>query len=169
MAPVLKAMFTSEGFFAPQVVGTQIKNPVEYVVGVVRSLQGDLDVNHYANAAAAMGMELYNPPDVSGWKGGEDWNQQFHAPRTNPTGARTCWQGSQWNGVRARYEKIISDNFFSKNDELVDHFLVRFMHRVPDGKLRPTLMAFLQADTRRRAWCACPVLKEKRNCADWSD
>ncbi len=149
IAPTLKAMFLSPGFFAPQAVGTQIKNPIEYVVGVVRSLNADItDLKGFADAASAMGMDLYNPPDVSGWKGGEEWISTFTLLERIRFVRGLVAKGR--NGMVAGLDvnKIISENFISTNAELVDHFLIRFMHRIPQGNLRPTVLSFLNAGTR---------------------
>jgi uncharacterized protein (DUF1800 family) len=58
---------------------TTIKSPAEVVAGAVRALglgrpasqTGDLD--KLAAACSEMGQQLFNPPDVSGWKGGATW------------------------------------------------------------------------------------------------
>ena len=56
-----------------------IKSPAELVAGAARGLglarrgldSADLDV--LARACSEMGQALFNPPDVSGWKGGVTW------------------------------------------------------------------------------------------------
>lgn len=149
IAPTLKAMFLSPGFFSPQAVGTQIKSPIEYIVGVARSLKADItDVKIYADAAAAMGLDLYNPPDVSGWKGGEEWISTFTLLERIRFVRTLVAKGRGGFVAGLDTSKIISDNFISTNAELADHFLLRFLHRIPQGNLRPTLLAFLAAGTR---------------------
>lgn len=145
---VLRAMFTSPAFFDPRYVARQIKNPIEFVVGLVRALEAPLDVQDYADAAAAMGMELYNPPDVNGWPGGEEWISSFtlleRIRLVRQLVARG--QGGIVGGLDTR--KIISGNFIGNNDELADHFLLRFLHRIPEGNLRAELLKYLAAGTR---------------------
>ncbi|HJN13441.1 MAG TPA: DUF1800 domain-containing protein [Pirellulaceae bacterium] len=74
LAPLLKTMFLSEEFNGPKAMGTQIKSPVQLVVGVLRSL-GVKQANYTALAAAtqSMGQELLQPPNVKGWDGGSAW------------------------------------------------------------------------------------------------
>ena len=149
IAPAMRAMFTSPAFFAPHAVGRQIKSPIEYVVGVVRSLKADItDVKSYADAAAAMGQDLYNPPDVSGWKGGEEWISTFTLLERIRFVRTLVGKGRDGFVAGLDVNKIIRDGFISTNAELVDHFLIRFLHRVPQGNLRPTLLSFMTAGTR---------------------
>jgi len=161
MAPTLKAMFLSPGFFAPQSVGTQIKSPIEYVVGVAKSLRADLtDVKAYADAAAAMGMDLYNPPDVSGWKGGEEWISTFTLLERIRFVRGLVAKGKAGQVAGLDTNQIIKENFISTNVELADHFLLRFMHRIPKGNLRPTLMSFLTAGTRAPSVLRLPAAEK---------
>jgi hypothetical protein len=75
IAPVLKNLFLSEEFYSPRAMGTQIKCPVQLVVGAMR----DLGVKRLANAGLLdnavreMGQELFEPPDVKGWRYGRPW------------------------------------------------------------------------------------------------
>src|SRR6185436_18117813 len=57
--------------------------------------------------------------------------------------------------------KIISENFISTNPELVDHFLIRFLHRIPQGNLRPTLLGFLTAGTRMPSVVRLPQVERE--------
>jgi uncharacterized protein (DUF1800 family) len=51
-----------------------VKSPVELVVGLVRQSQGELTVpTAGAVALAGMGQNLFSPPNVRGWPGGEAW------------------------------------------------------------------------------------------------
>ncbi len=146
---VVKAMFMSPAFFAPEHVGNQIKNPIEFVVGTVRSLHAPHDdVQSYADAAAAMGMDIYNPPDVSGWAGGEAWISSFTLLERIRLVRGLVDQGKGGMVCGLDTGKLIADNFMSDNAELVDHFSVRFLHRKPPEKLKKTLSEYLAAGAR---------------------
>jgi uncharacterized protein (DUF1800 family) len=70
----LCGLLTSEAFYAPENRGLLTKSPVELVVGTLR--QFDLRPGEpvpFAVAAAAMGQNLFSPPNVKGWPGGEAW------------------------------------------------------------------------------------------------
>src|SRR5207302_948187 len=54
----------------------RVKNPVEWSVGITRTLEVPRDnVNLLALAAACerQGQDLFHPPNVKGWDGGKNW------------------------------------------------------------------------------------------------
>ena len=87
--------------------GVTIKTPAEYVAGSMRLLQltgapAPTDQprrNHFdeiVSACNAMSQELFEPPDVSGWKGGARW-------------ANTAATLARYN-FAARVGKLVTDN-----------------------------------------------------------
>src|SRR5262249_7094627 len=63
----------SRAFFAPANLGTQVRGPLEYLVGTARALeQFDHPPSTLALAdwAARLGQDLFYPPNVGGWPGG---------------------------------------------------------------------------------------------------
>ncbi len=51
-----------------------VKSPVDLVIGLVRQTNGELgNATGTAVAMAAMGQNLFAPPNVRGWPGGEAW------------------------------------------------------------------------------------------------
>jgi uncharacterized protein (DUF1800 family) len=78
LKPVLSALFKSAHFFDPANVGCQLKNPVDFTVGVMRQFTvafpaSDNVVTQYAMwdyvraRASSMQMNLCDPPNVAGW------------------------------------------------------------------------------------------------------
>lgn len=74
MKPLLRQIFRSRAFYAPEVMARKIKSPVELVVGLYRAVgldsQGAFGLSF---AAQALGQSLMDPPNVKGWPGGRDW------------------------------------------------------------------------------------------------
>ena len=84
---VVRSIFTSPLFYSDRSMFRLMKSPVEYIVGAVRILNAEFqDIGigggfsttpqqpqQLYQAAAAMGMNLLAPPDVSGWRFGEAW------------------------------------------------------------------------------------------------
>jgi len=70
----LQALLTSESFYAAENRGVLVKSPVDLVVGTMRQfgMQPGQPVP-FAVAAAGMGQNLFSPPNVKGWPGGEAW------------------------------------------------------------------------------------------------
>jgi uncharacterized protein (DUF1800 family) len=74
VAALLKTLFRSRAFYAVESLGAQIKSPVEFVVSTVRRLAVAPPSGAFlAEAAAALGQDLLNPPNVKGWDGGFAW------------------------------------------------------------------------------------------------
>jgi uncharacterized protein (DUF1800 family) len=75
---MVRTMFTAPEFYSGTTRSGHIKSPTEFVVTALNSLGlGTADLSPYPRALAAMGQELFNPPNVGGWPGGATW--------TNPT------------------------------------------------------------------------------------
>ncbi|MDX9911032.1 MAG: DUF1800 domain-containing protein [Phycisphaerales bacterium] len=74
LRPVLRRMFLSRAFYAPDVMAQQIKSPVVLVVGAIRSLQTPVrDLSTLSDAMELMGQDIFLPPSVKGWDGGRAW------------------------------------------------------------------------------------------------
>ena len=70
----LRALLTSDAFYAPQHRATLVKSPVDLVVGTLRQFQfATGDVQPFALVVAQLGQNLFSPPNVKGWPGGEAW------------------------------------------------------------------------------------------------
>lgn len=74
MTPVLGFLLRSRIFFSEHAYRRRVKSPTEYVVGMVKAL----DANQIATETLATSMEnlgqmLFEPPNVKGWDGGQDW------------------------------------------------------------------------------------------------
>lgn len=74
LRPMLKNLFMSEEFYSSETMASQIKSPVQLVIGSLRDL-GIKDVSYatLGSAVAGMGQELFGPPNVKGWEGGRFW------------------------------------------------------------------------------------------------
>ena len=72
--PVLRTMFKSSAFYSEKAVRTQVKSPVQWLVSTIKA--GALDVPPpflVSRGLAALGQDLFNPPNVKGWDGGLTW------------------------------------------------------------------------------------------------
>ena len=70
---VLRAIFLSPVFSSEKAYRALIKSPAEFVIGSIRSLGGTIAPRQVAGLMARMGQDLFNPPSVKGWDGGEGW------------------------------------------------------------------------------------------------
>jgi uncharacterized protein (DUF1800 family) len=71
---VLRELMLSDAFWARENRGTLVKSPVEFVVGTLRQLEVQPASGlPFALVAAGMGQNLFSPPNVKGWPGGNVW------------------------------------------------------------------------------------------------
>jgi uncharacterized protein (DUF1800 family) len=74
VAPVVRTILSSRAFYSPRAMRTQIKSPVQLVVGTARLLELDgAQMAPMTRAADLMGQALFYPPNVGGWPRGESW------------------------------------------------------------------------------------------------
>lgn len=73
VAWLVRSLLASRAFYSAESYRSLVKSPVDYVVGVVRALGAKPDFEACARACGAMGQELFEPPGVQGWAGGEAW------------------------------------------------------------------------------------------------
>lgn len=71
---MMRALFSSTWFYDTNNIGCKIKSPIEFLVGMARTLNLT-----FGNARAvlypqnALGQILFKPPNVAGWPGGQAW------------------------------------------------------------------------------------------------
>jgi uncharacterized protein (DUF1800 family) len=70
----LRGLLLSDAFWSADNRGTLVKSPVELVVGTLRQLEvAPGSAMPFAVASSGMGQNLFSPPNVKGWPGGETW------------------------------------------------------------------------------------------------
>jgi uncharacterized protein (DUF1800 family) len=70
----LRELLLAPAFWAPETRGALIKSPVDLVVGTMRTLDFQVgDPLPLALVVAQLGQNLFSPPNVRGWPGGEAW------------------------------------------------------------------------------------------------
>lgn len=70
----LKGILLSDAFYAAENRGAMIKSPVDLIVGSLKHL--DIKVSSTESLVPVLrqlGQDLFNPPNVKGWPGGEVW------------------------------------------------------------------------------------------------
>ncbi len=74
IAKLMRVMLSSDAFYATENRGTLIKSPVEFVVGTLKTFDIDTtNLRPFVLASAVLGQNLFAPPNVKGWPGGETW------------------------------------------------------------------------------------------------
>lgn len=74
LKPVLRSMFLSRDFYAPDLIRSQVKSPVQWFVGSLRMLERPVPPPIVCSRLTKnLGQELFAPPNVKGWDGGVSW------------------------------------------------------------------------------------------------
>jgi uncharacterized protein (DUF1800 family) len=74
MKPTLRAMLLSDSFWAPTSRAVLVKSPAELVIGSLRQFRFEVeDSAPFAVIMRQLGQDLFGPPNVKGWPGGEAW------------------------------------------------------------------------------------------------
>lgn len=74
--PLMREIFLSKYFMDIDNRGVLVKSPVDLLVGTVRMFKLKLkqeDMLKLAGAGKHMGQDIFDPPNVRGWKPGEAW------------------------------------------------------------------------------------------------
>ncbi len=74
IAKLMRAMLSSDAFYAPENRAALIKSPVEFVVGTMKTFEIETpNLRPFVIASALLGQNVFAPPNVKGWPGGEAW------------------------------------------------------------------------------------------------
>ncbi len=70
----LRELLTADAFYAPRNRGNLVKSPVDLVVGTLRQFRMAVaDPLPYVLTVGRLGQDLFAPPNVKGWPGGDSW------------------------------------------------------------------------------------------------
>jgi hypothetical protein len=69
----LRELFQSQYFYADECIRSRIASPVEFVIGINRTLNVRQPASDLVGHLDAMGQQLLGPPNVKGWDGEEKW------------------------------------------------------------------------------------------------
>jgi uncharacterized protein (DUF1800 family) len=103
VAWAVETVLRSAAFFAEENIGNRVLAPVEYIVGAVRALEvfaPPPSTIVLAEWAAAIGQDLFEPPNVFGWADGRSWiNTRSSIARANF--AQRLAEGALQSGAHA--------------------------------------------------------------------
>ena len=135
LRPLLRTIFRSRAFYGPYAVGTQIKSPIQLVVGTQRMLGVDSaenrDFRRLRGNLKSMGQIPLMPPNVKGWPGGRRWIN------TSTLFARYNTAVKIASDLKAT---DLAPPKFSVPGPTVDQWIDRLIHRPIDPKRRGVLL-----------------------------
>jgi uncharacterized protein (DUF1800 family) len=164
--PLMRTILASKAFYSPTTIGSQIKSPVQLVVGSVRMLGVDMPPQRtLVGTLTQMGQVPFMPPNVRGWIGGRSWiNTSTIFVRYNTGVWLTGGQGpgalqGRLTGKNMRIGSGGGSTVdFSPNtavadaspDQLVDNWVARLIQRPIDPHQRQTLIDAVGEDDNRQ-------------------
>jgi uncharacterized protein (DUF1800 family) len=138
LRPALRAMFLSRAFYSDRAIGTQIKSPVQLVVGTVRLLDVPMpEATRLQRPLEQMGQVPFYPPNVKGWPSGRAWiNTSTLLARYN-----TClWLAGGAQDRRPRRGGAIQVQADGSPQRIVDTWVARLIQRPIDEDRRQILI-----------------------------
>jgi uncharacterized protein (DUF1800 family) len=157
LGPMLKNLFTSEEFYSSKATNSQVKSPVQLVVGTLR----DLGVKQVSDPGALdaalreMGQELFEPPDVKGWRGGRAWintSRVFTRYNSMSNLVKTIAQPNNRRGADA--VALLEGSGAKSCSEVVDYLAKACFVKPLDDAKRKELIAFLGEMPPPDQWAA---------------
>jgi uncharacterized protein (DUF1800 family) len=71
---LMRTIFRSQEFYAPEVIRSQIKSSVQWLIAATHQLEAPLPTEPMTLVMLLqLGQELFQPPNVKGWDGGVAW------------------------------------------------------------------------------------------------
>jgi uncharacterized protein (DUF1800 family) len=126
-AALVKRVISSNLFFSEHAYRTKIKSPVDFTLGIVRGLEGRIGTTELARSLEQLGQNLFNPPSVKGWDGGQAWlNGQTLLYRQNLALAFCSTEDSRF-GTRIDPAALAKKHKKSSDEELVEFFVRLFL------------------------------------------
>jgi uncharacterized protein (DUF1800 family) len=96
IAPLLREIFLCREFYAETAIRSQIKSPIQYLVGILKQLEVTTPpIGFSITGQQQLGQILFMPPNVAGWDWGQAWiNTNTLLSRYNLAGMLTKGSGN---------------------------------------------------------------------------
>jgi uncharacterized protein (DUF1800 family) len=135
---LVKTVLRSNLFFGAAAYRGRIKAPVDFALGIVRGLEGKTGTTALAAALEELGQNVFYPPSVKGWDGGQTWlNGQTLLTRQNLTLALTSTEDNRYG--RRTDPAALAKRHGKQGPELVDFFLKLFLQNDVPAESRAKL------------------------------
>ena len=146
LKPVLRALFLRPEFWTPETKLGLVRSPAEWIVAAIRGTGLSSKALNPQWHHADMGQELYNPPNVAGWKTNEYWIS------TSAAGARANFADNVAYALDKN--KLLVDSVSKPPDQAVQAVLDQFQVLSPAPRTVEVLNAWIAAQraAQFQAW-----------------
>ncbi|GAB5535152.1 MAG: hypothetical protein Rubg2KO_14010 [Rubricoccaceae bacterium] len=149
--PVLRALLKSAHFFDAANIGALIKSPVEMMLGAayafgLESVSSE-DYGRFRFQARDLDQDLFNPPDVKGWRDGQSWINT-----TTITERARRARSEVYRAQNAIIADVISRPTAYDAPALARELYTELLTRAPEDAEMDELVETLLAGTPEYAW-----------------
>ncbi len=158
LKPFLRDLFlNTKEFYSEKAMHALIKNPNYFAVSAVRLLQAEVAPDTLvgqgrqgagAGNPTAMGMRLFDPPDVFGWPGGEEWSTTSRLLARAAFGNILATNRSTTAGNRGiPMDQVLQTGGLNSNstaEQVVDYFTSLLIQRPLAAAVRQALVDYLK-------------------------
>ncbi len=157
--PMLRAIFRHPVFLSEKSYHAKIKSPVELVVGTLKHLEiQNLDAD-LPSMMSRMGQNIFNPPSVKGWDGGQAWvSTDSMMERFNFAARATAQKFDELHYYASPSELVYKQNLRNAG-QVVDYFLNLLVEGDVPASCRKRLIAYVSTDLTGKT---VPVLADDR-------
>ena len=146
MRAVMRDLLTGPEFLSPDAFRAQVKQPADLVIGALKALNVQNVGPDLPQTTRRMGQDLLNPPDVSGWKGGDNWiSSSTLLERFNFADRLATARGPDQPYFVDVNGQLLSHSLRSAAD-VVDYYLGLLMDGAATTEARQSLLDYLNAD-----------------------
>jgi uncharacterized protein (DUF1800 family) len=151
MRAVVGDLVSGPEFLSAEAFRGLVKQPADLVVGSLKALNVQNIGADLPEITRRMGQDLLNPPDVSGWKGGDDWiNATTMIERFNFADRLATGRALDQPYFVDVMGQLTSHGLRNVG-EIVDYYLGLLVDGDASPEARQTLMDYLNADGDDRA------------------
>jgi uncharacterized protein (DUF1800 family) len=159
---LVKTVLSSNLFYSADAYRSRIKPPVDFALGIVRGLEGHVGTSALAPVLEELGQNVFNPPSVKGWDGGQAWlNGQTLLFRQNLALALTSTEDVRF-GARTDPAALARKHGKKSDEEVLDFFLTVFLQNDLPADSRSRLQEYQQRAHKQ----AAPVYWSEDEAAD---
>jgi uncharacterized protein (DUF1800 family) len=143
---VVGAILRSDAFYSEQSRYGHVKSPVEYVVGSIRALDGQVRERGLVASLRSMGQDILNPPNVAGWAGGRAWiNPSTLLERFNFAARLATARGEPNDGGLIRPAALLGDDVQFTDGATVVARIAQGLDLELAPEARDALVAYVQS------------------------
>ncbi len=150
---LVETMLRSNLFFSEHAYRGRIKSPVDYVLGMARALESKMGTQNSAvnltTALETLGQNVFHPPSVKGWDGGQTWlNGQTLLFRQN-FGLELARRPSGYKEPATAF--VLAKAHGKKTgEELAEFFLQLFLQGDVPAETRTRIFEYAKSSTKQK-------------------